>query len=170
MSRGGIKNYNVIVQKVDNKFHLTIAELMISVSGEDLVEVYHGLESKKEEALRSMKESGMDYIIPSPNIHHNVSLPTGRRLFWDEILMFLAKLTILGLIIALLGGIFYQFGKPLITGFTHKIKMIPNKMTKIPQDKVIDAAEKTKELIKKFSPILDEIKPLYDPEPANRKK
>ena len=170
MNNDDVGNYNVSVRKIDDKYFLTITELVLSVSGEDLTEVYQNLETKKNEALQSMRDSGMDDRIPLPNSSSDAVASKGQLGFRDEIVSFTSKLAIIGIIILLAGGLFYQLGKPMIQNLTLKLKMIPHEMTKIPQEKITNAAKTTKELMKKFSPILNEIKPLYDSEPPNRKK
>jgi hypothetical protein len=158
MNHDKSSNYKIILTKDMNQFYLTIPELVLSVSGTNLQETYNELVSKKKEALNSIMNANLASEIPIPDSSSTIKYDTRNKGLAYEFIIYLMKILTTGILFLGVIVILYQLSHPVIERTTLKIKLIPNELLKIPEEKITKATKLTKQLMKKFSPIVDELK------------
>jgi hypothetical protein len=103
-----------------------------------------------------MIAAGMEKHIPTPSTQSQ-----GSTDYLREISFFASKFAIVCVVALLAIGVGYKIAAPRINTFAFKIKNIPNSLTQTPDIKIEQYTKLTKDLVNKFSPILNELKPVW---------
>jgi len=149
-------NYDIIVQKKNGKFYVSIRELVLSTSNENLQTAYLEIENKKETAIFNMKEAGLKKSIPAP-VKDQIK-EVGNKSLKNNLILFTCKIVILLLLILVITDLIRRSSSHIKQLIVSQIINI----TQWPDNKIEKYSIIARKLSIKISPIFREFKMLKD--------
>ena len=155
-------DYNVILRYRNGRYFLYIPELQIAVADHDLTIAYQKIEKMKKELIENLTEG--DFVIPKPKQKHN------KGIYIKHITKALISLSIISFVIgSLLIGLYYR-GTVALTQGKHLIMQEVVGIKQLADDWVASDQKnnfaKTKGMVKKYKPVIDQIKQIFADEPV----
>jgi len=151
--------YDVIVMKKNDRYYLSIPELVLSTSDKNLQKAFQKIEKKKEETILNMIEADLKNLIPVPiKKNNNSNKEILGKSFKQELLLFFYKCAFI--LFMIVGGSFlaYKSASRLMETYVYKIINIE----KWSDQRVQEYTKRTRNMVTKLSPILDEFKIFID--------